>query len=360
MNLGFRSGNFCGNYGSAYNKTFGYCSGLTSVDIPNSVTWIGIQAFCGCSGLTEIVVESGNSVFDSRNGCNAIIETATNTLIAGCKTTVIPNSVTSIGDDAFRGCSGLTSIVIPNSVTSIGEYAFGNCGLTSIVVPNSVTSIGKCAFYKCSNIDSIFCKSYFPPSTNPYAFYGIPTDIPVYVCPCTEELYQAAEGWNRFTNIQAVAYYQLTVVPNFIEMGTAAIIQQPDCETDAIVQATPNDGVPFSGCMENGEIVSTDNPFQFTLTGDRHLVACFGHYGVDDNALSCVEVYPNPARDVLAVEGENLVEIEICNMMGQRVATHQAEGSESRIDISGLQAGMYCVGITDANGKRCVRMIVKE
>ena len=132
------------------------CSGLTSVTIPNSVTSIGYAAFENCSGLTSINVEKGNTKYDSRNGCNAIIETGNNTLIAGCKNTIIPNSVTSIGYSAFYGCSGLTSVTIPNSVTSIGNVAFSHCcGLTSVTIPNSVTSIGYSAFYGCSGLTSI-------------------------------------------------------------------------------------------------------------------------------------------------------------------------------------------------------------
>ena len=115
-------------------QAFLYCSSLTSITIPNSVTSIGSSAFNGCSSLTSIIVEKGNSIYDSRENCNAIIETATNTLIAGCQNTTIPNSVTSIGDFAFSGCSSLTSITIPNSVTSIGVCAFRNCSsLTSII-----------------------------------------------------------------------------------------------------------------------------------------------------------------------------------------------------------------------------------
>ena len=105
---------------------FENCTSLPSITISNSVTNIGDRAFMGCSGLTSIVVEPENTVFDSRENCNAIIETASNALIQGCTNTVIPNSVTSIGGSAFS-YSGLTSINIPNSVTTLGNYAFTNC-----------------------------------------------------------------------------------------------------------------------------------------------------------------------------------------------------------------------------------------
>ena len=115
-------------------SAFNGCSGLSSVTIGNSVTSIGKYAFHNCSGLTSVVVDKDNSTYDSRNNCNAIIETSTNNLIVGCKNTIIPNSVTSIGDCAFYNCSGLTSVTIPNSVTFIGKYAFEDCsGLTKLV-----------------------------------------------------------------------------------------------------------------------------------------------------------------------------------------------------------------------------------
>ena len=137
-------------------ESFSDCSGLTSVTIPNDVTSIGESAFNGCSGLTSITVNLGNTKYDSRDNCNAIIEKSSNTLVAGCKNTIIPNSVTRIDNHAFSGCSGLTSITIPNSVTSIGDYSFSGCsGLTSITIPNSVTNIGNWAFSGCSGLTSI-------------------------------------------------------------------------------------------------------------------------------------------------------------------------------------------------------------
>ena len=183
-------------------SAFGWCSEFTELVLPNSVTSIVESAFAYCSGLEKITVESGNSRYDSRDNCNSIIETATNTLIAGCKNSVIPNSVTSIGDSAFEGCTGLTELTLPksvksivdsafygctglteltlsnslkcieafafsgcrgitkltlpNSVTSIGDSAFGGCsGLTELTLPNSVTSIGDCAFEGCTGLTEL-------------------------------------------------------------------------------------------------------------------------------------------------------------------------------------------------------------
>ena len=135
---------------------FAYCSNLTSITIPSSVTSIHTNPFGGCSSLTSICVNENNTKYDSRNNCNAIIETATNTLIFGCCNTLIPSDVTHIGDGAFSGCSSLTSITIPSSVTSIDNGAFSGCSsLTSITIPSSVTSIDNGAFFDCSSLTSI-------------------------------------------------------------------------------------------------------------------------------------------------------------------------------------------------------------
>ena len=129
-------------------NAFSGCSSLQSVTIPNSVTSIGAGAFSGCNGLTSITVEEGNTYYDSRDNCNAIIETKSNTLIHGCKNTIIPNSVTSIGNSAFQGCGSLESVTIPNSVTSIGDEAFADCYVLTSITLNSNPKIGGNAFYE--------------------------------------------------------------------------------------------------------------------------------------------------------------------------------------------------------------------
>ena len=132
------------------------CSGLTSIAIPETVESVGLTCFAGCSGLESIVVAAENPVYDSRENCNAIIETSTNKMIAGCKNSQIPNTVTSLGNFCFYGCSGLTTVAIPESVTSLGNFCFEGCnGLTSIAIPNTVTILGEYCFSHCSGLTSI-------------------------------------------------------------------------------------------------------------------------------------------------------------------------------------------------------------
>ena len=138
------------------NNAFYNCKVLKNITIPTSVTSIGEVVFEGCTSLESIIVDSLNTIYDSRNNANAIIETAKNTLIVGCKNSIIPTSVTSIGKRAFDGCTSLNSITIPANVTSIGERAFRDCTLLgSITIPNGVTSIDSEVFSNCSSLVSI-------------------------------------------------------------------------------------------------------------------------------------------------------------------------------------------------------------
>ncbi|MCR4816204.1 MAG: leucine-rich repeat protein [Bacteroidales bacterium] len=159
-NQGLTSVNIPNSVTTIEQSAFLACSGLTSLTIPNSVTFIGVYAFTECSGLQSIVVSSGNTVYDSRNNCNALIETSTNTLIIGCNNSFIPNTVAVIGYAAFYGCTGLTSVTIPNSVVSINNSVFAGCtGLTSINIPSSVSYFGYSVFSGCTGLTSITVES---------------------------------------------------------------------------------------------------------------------------------------------------------------------------------------------------------
>ena len=129
---------------------------ITDAILPASVTSIGRYNFKGSS---SIIVADDNPVYDSRDNCNAIISTSEKTLIAGCKNTVIPNSVTAIADYAFYGC-GIVSVTIPGNVMSIGGQAFKNCTqMTSVTIENGVKSIGGHAFGGCTSLRSIHIPS---------------------------------------------------------------------------------------------------------------------------------------------------------------------------------------------------------
>ena len=205
-------------------QAFWNCAALQSVKFPESLVSIGTSAFVGC-GLTSlfipskvnhiemlafdynpfssIAVAADNAVFDSRNDCNAIIDTETNTLLLGCKATVIPDDVTSIGQCSFADCKGLTSIVIPATVRNVGGSTFSGCrDLQSVTFLTTTTDLGTRLFWNCTSLKTMKVGWNRPPSIGDDMFRNAPLkDCTLYVPKGTGIMYMSAPVWINFGNI---------------------------------------------------------------------------------------------------------------------------------------------------------------
>ena len=179
--------------------------GMTSVTIPNSVTRIEYGAFSGCSGLASIKVAEGNTVYDSRNNSNAIIETASGRLFLGCKNTKIPNGLTYIGVYSFKGCTGLVSVEVPEGVSYL-EAAFQDCtNLTTVYLPQSLKRMGDYVFQGCMNIKDMYCLAEKVPDDKDNVFTGADVRTATLHVPEASVInYKYSTNWGRFGNIVAI------------------------------------------------------------------------------------------------------------------------------------------------------------
>ena len=327
-------------------------TGLTSITIPNAVTYIGTNPFGGCTELEEIVVEDGNPVFDSRNGCNAIIRTSTNELLAGCQNTLIPDDVTRIGSYAFYYCSTLTGeLVIPEQITSIGHYAYEKCtGLTgSLVIPNTVVYLGESAFANCTGFDGTLTLSENLTYIGGWTFEECAGFTGSLVIPdlVTEIGSSAFEGCHGFDG-------KLTLPKGLNYVGSFAFAS---CSgfTEAVIWAeTPPtlDMYPFGGfgcttlmvpcgCVSVYE--NSDWSEQFTNIVED----CTA---VSENGDNSISVYPNPTQGMVRIEAEGITNLCIFNLLGEKVFESLVSGDALEFDFSGYNSGVYLIRMETAKG----------
>ena len=181
------------------NYAFYLCKSLTSITIPAGVTEIGSYVFANCDALSSISVADNNPTYTSSG--NAIIEKATNTLIAGCKSTVIPSTVTQIRHLAFNGCRQLTSIAIPDGVTEIGMDAFRYCNsLTTVTIGSNVTKYGTGVFNNCGALTDVVVYNPTPADITEYVFANRANSW-LHVPFGSKAAYEAADYWKEFRGV---------------------------------------------------------------------------------------------------------------------------------------------------------------
>jgi hypothetical protein len=303
-------------------EAFYFCSGINSIYIGASLTEVGRDAFTSFprGNLTSITVNKNNSKYDSREDCNAMIETATNTLYKGCCRTVIPETVTAIGNDAFLGCDIIGEFNIPDAVTSIGDDAFYAChditrinlsennklesigeeafatcyrlreipqlysivtigdqafeachSMPGVIFGPNLKEIGERAFNACGNLQHATFKSHTPPTVGTNAFIYNPEYSPYMFIPCNSTAaYQAAmPKQEKFIESDT---YTVSVVSNDVDMGKVSYKSHDLCESNIVtVTAIPEPGFRFLNWT--GGI--SQNPCTFSATSDLFLVAYF-------------------------------------------------------------------------------------
>lgn len=322
-------------------------TGLTSINIPSTVQSIGENPFAGCADLTSITVEEGNAVYDSRNGCNAIVRTNANELVSGCQNTVIPDDVTRIGEDAFYYISTLVGeLVIPEQIVSIGGYAYEGCsGLTgSLVIPNTVLEIGESVFAYCTGFDGKLVLSESLTSIPSWSFeecdgFTGSLEIPDMVTSIGSSAFEGCSGFDGSLTLSK----SLTYIDNFAFASCSGF-------TDAIVLAeTP----PELGSYSFGGFGSTTlvvpcgciSVYEASAWHEQFTNIVEDCASVAETENQPVKVYPNPTQGRVTIEAKNLRHISIYNLIGEKVFENAAYGDAFDYDFSGLGKGMYLIQI---------------
>jgi len=307
-------------------SAFSSCSNLISVSIPKTVRSIGNDAFYNCSNLNSMTVASGNDFYDSRDNCNAIIQTATNTLISGCNTTVIPRTVKALGYDAFAGCQ-FTSITIPDNVDSVANDAFWNCvKLKSVTIGKGVRKIGTNVFSYCYNLEDIIvssanpnfdsrnnCKGIVEKSSNTLIVGTIKTVIPSNVKAIGPYAFRTCNNGDLYTY----------TIPNHIEkIGSSAFEYNSSMRSVTIGSGVKSiENSAFFGCTKLLVIHSLiDTPFEinenvFQLSSTNGLDSLYNHAVLYVPHGSQVNYMTTPGwnkfKHIVETDGKSLMDGEV-------------------------------------------------
>ena len=300
---------------------FNSCNGLTGVlNIPSNVESIGEDAFVYCN-FDGMFVDPENPNYDSRNDCNAIIVSSSNELAFGCKSTIIPNTVTSIGNNAFKGITEMTSIEIPDSVVSIGENAFAFCfDLTGdLTIPNSVTSIGASAFFQCEGLDGTLTIGKSVAYIGDWAF----------------------RKCSRISEAVSLAITPATLGNDFgcqvfDEFGVQTLTIPCYC-SDAYQNSQWYDPIGMVGFYEFVEDCTAISEGESIVTS----------------------VYPNPTYGKVRIEAESIQNITVFNMLGQKVCESTTNGDTFEYDLSQQKAGTYLIKVKTAKRIETNRVTVR-
>lgn len=324
-------------------NAFCECKGLHSIKIPQSVASIGAGAFAGCSSLEQISVMEDNPYYDSRNNSNAIIRTDNNTLIAGCKNTTIPESVTAIEALAFGGCSDLRFISIPQSVVSIGERGFNGC----------------------TNLYSIISYAATPPSLGINVFAnGTPATVLVVPCDCASA-YETSDWHNHFTTIEEDCEpHNINIDEGGLSGGSVnTSVNSTNMGEEVQFTITPDEGMELASVtvfnannpeqMVSVYPIGKANltfgfimpPFDVVIKAEFHPITT-----VNENDATWASIYPNPSNGQIRIEAEGIKHISISNMLGQTIYQGNAENDVLQYDFGKHEAGMYLIRIEAANG----------
>ena len=355
---------------------FSNCEKLTEITIPESTVNISSGgAFASCSNLSKIEVDRNNKKYDSRDGCNAIFETATQTLIAGCKNTTIPYGTTSIGNLAFLGHEALTEITIPNTVVSIGMRAFEGCSglemvkmsenintintsaferctnLKEITIPNSVNSIGIWSFRECTGLINIYSKieKPFQISSDVFSYrindHSETLKAALYVPIGTKAKYESIAGWKEFKGRIVETEYEDDIMVSSISLSSSSLSLSQGKTQQLNVRVLPDDAtdksVTWSTNNESVAIVSNTGLVTAIAEGWA-TITCTANDGSGVNATCEVIVkntYQGDVNQDDAVNGTDLVALSNI-ILGRKEQTSAADvngdGSVNGTDIVAL------------------------